>query len=77
MDAPKYPRPLDPEVAQWADALDEDAREHFEERAGILEFDGRLPRRQAERAARLETQTYLDRRSPPAMGTESSRKDQK
>lgn len=77
MDAPKYPRPLDPEVAQWADGLDEEARLEFETRAAIREFDGKLPRRQAERAARLETQAYLDRRTPPAMGAQSSRKDQK
>lgn len=77
MDTPKYPRALDPAVAQWADGLDEDAREFFEERAAIIEFDGRIPRRQAERAAREETQTYLARRAGPAMGSSEDPKDQR
>ena len=40
-------------------ALDEDAREFFEERAGILEFDGGMSRRKAETLAWAETQCYL------------------
>jgi hypothetical protein len=41
--------------------LDEDAREYFEERAAILEFDGGLSRSDAEIEAQRLTQLYLDR----------------
>jgi hypothetical protein len=37
----------------------EEVKEHFEERAGILEFMGMYPRREAERLARLETEAWL------------------
>ena len=52
MNAPKYRPPLDPAVAIWAEDLDADAREYFEERAAIREFDGLQPRRQAEAEAK-------------------------
>ena len=42
-------------LAEWLETLDDDAREYFEERAAILEFDGGLE------AQRL-TQLYLDRK---------------
>jgi hypothetical protein len=42
--------------------LDEDAREFFEERAAIIEFDGGLCRPQAEALALSETQRYMQRR---------------
>ena len=38
------------EVTTWTPAL----REEFEERAGIKEFDGKIPRAEAERQARVE-----------------------
>lgn len=41
-------------VAALVDRLDADAREAFEERAGIAEFDGGLPRPMAEALALLE-----------------------
>ena len=50
-------------MAKAVSALDEDAREFFEERAGILEFDGGLPRPKAERLAWAETEQYLVRRA--------------
>lgn len=62
MNAPKYSSPLDPEVANAVARLDADAREFFEERAGIKEHDGGLPRKEAERQALAETVTYLERR---------------
>jgi hypothetical protein len=40
--------PVDPLVAEMVELLDADQREEFEERAGIIEFDGQLvprPRR--------------------------------
>ena len=60
--SPSYTSPLDADLAKAVSALDEDAREYFEERAGILEFDGELPRRKAERLAWEETQRYCERR---------------
>jgi hypothetical protein len=46
---------------------DTPAREYFEERAAIMEFDGGLPRHRAEFFAVVATQRYCNRRgiSPP------------
>lgn len=63
MNAAKYTPPLAADVAQWASSLDNNAREHFEERAAIREFDGGLSRRDAERAAMEETLRWLSRQS--------------
>lgn len=63
MNAAKYTLPLAADVAQWASTLDGAAREHFEERAAIREFDGGLSRRDAERAAMEETIYWLSRQS--------------
>lgn len=51
-------------------SLDEDAREFFEERAGILEFEAGYTRPQAEQLAWNETQRYLKRRGDPGVGTD-------
>ena len=48
------PRPMDPLVAEIVDQLDEDLHEEFEERAGIVEFDGNIPRPHAECLALLD-----------------------
>ena len=45
--------PLDPLVADIVNKLDDDLRESFEERAGIIEFDAGLPRAHAECLALL------------------------
>lgn len=63
MNAAKYNPPLAADVAQWASTLDDAAREHFEERAAIREFDGGVSRRDAERAAMEETIHWLARLS--------------
>ena len=47
------PRPLDSIVAEIIERLDENLRELFEERAGIIEFDAGLPRAHAECLALL------------------------
>lgn len=47
------PRPIDPLVAEIVDQLDEDLREEFEERAGIVEYDGNMARAHAECLALL------------------------
>ena len=54
MDAPKYPPPLDPVVANAVDRLDAGLRELFEERAGIREHDGRMDRPLAEALALID-----------------------
>lgn len=46
--------PLDPLVASVVAKLSPSLREEFEERAGIVEFDGKLPRAHAECLALLD-----------------------
>ena len=41
-------KPLDPLVAEIVAKLDANQREAFEERAGIIEYDAKLPRGHAE-----------------------------
>lgn len=50
------------ELTAWLLTLDDDAREFFEERAGIAEFDAGMPRLDAELAAKALTESYLQRR---------------
>ena len=50
-----HPVPLDAGVARVVGLLDADRYECFAERAGILEFDARLPRLDAERLALIQT----------------------
>jgi hypothetical protein len=50
---------------QWVATLDEDAREFYEERAAIREFEAGFPRPLAEELARGETLLYLDQRQQP------------
>jgi hypothetical protein len=53
MKAP-YVSPTDPLVAELVERLDPCQREAFEERAGIMQFDGQLPRGHAECLALLD-----------------------
>lgn len=46
-------QPIDPLVATLVERLDDNLREAFEERAGILEFEAGLPRAHAECLALL------------------------
>jgi hypothetical protein len=46
-------QPIDPLVASLVDRLNDNLREAFEERAGILEFEANLPRAHAECLALL------------------------
>src|SRR5450759_928362 len=48
------PIPIDPLVADMVNVLDDNLREDFEERAGIIEFDANLPRGHAECLALLD-----------------------
>lgn len=50
---PNHPMPSDPLVADMVKLFDESLREEFEERAAIIEFDGKLPRAHAECLALL------------------------
>ena len=52
--ASQHPVPVDAHVARVVARLDADRREAFEERAGILEFDARFSREDAERRALVE-----------------------
>ena len=54
-----HPIPLDPDIAEWVAGLDVNARELFEERAGIREYDGGLPRGEAEYEARNDVLRWL------------------
>jgi hypothetical protein len=58
--------PENASLAALVNALDDDAREYFEERAGILEFDAGYRRPKAERLAREETVLYLKKRKSPS-----------
>lgn len=55
MHASDSPVPLDAGVARLVAKLDDNRREAFEERAGILEFDACIPRLEAERLALIQT----------------------
>ena len=52
MNEDNYHEPLDPDIAEWVKTLGGNARELFEERAGIREYEGGLSRREAELAAK-------------------------
>jgi len=56
------PVPVDQVVARFVAGLDADAREFFEERAAILEFEAGLARADAEQQAYVLTRSYLARR---------------
>ena len=63
MEAPTiYLTPLDSTVAAWVVTLDDDAREFFEERAAIAEYEAKLSRLEAEVAAKALTEGYMLRR---------------
>ncbi len=57
--------PIDALVADLVTKLDEGLREEFEERAAIMEFDGKVPRAHAECLALLD----LLRRHPSVLAT--------
>lgn len=58
-------QPLDPLVADMVNLLSASQREEFEERAGIIEFDAKLPRAHAECLALL----VVLRRYPAILAT--------
>ena len=58
-----FPIPLDPDIADWVTTLDENARELFEERAGIRQYEGGLSRLDAESEARDDVLRWLGKPS--------------
>lgn len=54
MSEPRFPAPLDRDVAEAVAGLTPGQREAFEERAAILEYDAGFSRRTAERLALAE-----------------------
>lgn len=58
-----YPIPIDPDIATWVTTLNEDAREFFEERAAIREYDGGMSRKDAEAEARDDVLRWLNKQS--------------
>jgi hypothetical protein len=59
---PAFPIPLDPDIAQWVMSLDDNAREFFNERAGIREFEAGMPRQDAEMEAQKDVLRWLSKR---------------
>ena len=59
----QYVTPFNPELAILVESLPQWAREYFEERAGILEYEANYPRPQAEELAWREVQSLMDRHS--------------
>lgn len=60
----QYVTPSNPELAKLVETLPQWAREYFEERAGILEYQASYPRLQAEELAWGEVQSLIGRYSP-------------
>jgi len=60
----QYVTPSNPELSRLVESLPQWAREYFEERAGILEYEANYPRSQAEELAWREVQSLMDRHSP-------------
>lgn len=54
--------PIDPDIAAWVLSLDANARELFEERAAIRQYDGGLSRAEAESEARNDVLRRLDKK---------------
>jgi hypothetical protein len=58
-----YPISIDPDIALWVSSLDTGTRELFEERAGIIQFDGGLSRAEAECEARNAMLHWLSKKT--------------
>jgi len=54
-----YPEPLSLDVKQFVETLDINAREYFEERAGIAEFEAGMSRPEAEQFAMELTRAHF------------------
>lgn len=58
MDQPRFLPPANPQLAMRFDALTEDQKDFWSERAAIREFSGGMSRTDAEWAAWLDTARY-------------------
>jgi chromosome segregation ATPase len=54
-----HPEPLNIDVRQFVESLDSNAREYFEERAGIAEFEAGMSRADAEQFAMELTKAHF------------------
>lgn len=54
-----YPEPLNIDVKLFVETLDSNAREYFEERAGIAEFEAGMSRLEAEQFAMELTRAHF------------------
>ena len=54
-----HPEPLSSDVATFVSTLDSNAREYFEERAGIAEFEAGMSRADAEQFAMALTRVHF------------------
>jgi len=59
MNQSPHPEPLSQAVKQFVETLDIDAREYFEERAGIAEFEAGMSRVEAEQFALELTRAHF------------------
>ena len=59
----QYVTPSNSELAKLVESLPQWAREYFEERAGILEYEANYPRPQAEHLAWGEVERFIQRHS--------------
>ena len=59
MNQKPHPEPLSQAVKQFVETLDSNAREYFEERAAIAEFEAGMSRADAEQFALEQTQAHF------------------
>lgn len=59
--------PINVMLRAWYRALSQDQREFFDERAAIIEFDGKIPRDDAEQQAVAQTAAHFNLPPPTAL----------
>lgn len=59
--------PINVMLRAWYRALTPDQREFFDERAAIIEFDGKIPRDDAEQQAAAQTAAHFNIPPPSAL----------
>lgn len=59
--------PINVMLRAWYRALTPDQREFFDERAAIIEFDGKIPRDDAEQQAAVQTAAHFNIPPPSAL----------
>ncbi len=59
--------PINVTLRLWYRTLSADQREFFDERAAIIEFDGKIPRADAEQQAAAQTAAHFNIPPPPQL----------